>query len=254
MNFEIHPIPALEDNYVYALLDPKQRTLLIDPAEATPVLSFLDLHHASLEYILNTHHHWDHTGGNEMLKKHSRCEILGPKTEAGKIPAIDRSLQGGEDLELLGLSIKTLDSSGHTLGHLSYWFPTLNALFVGDALFSLGCGRIFEGTAEQMWSSLQRLRTLPPTTQIYFGHEYTLKNAKFALTIDPQNKRLQNYAEEVERLRLRKLPTVPTTLEREFTTNPFLRADDPKIRQHLGMERAENWQVFAEIRRRKDNF
>ncbi|MGH6943429.1 MAG: hydroxyacylglutathione hydrolase [Geminicoccaceae bacterium] len=252
---EIEQIPVLSDNYVYLIHEPKAGvTGVVDPALAAPVLDRLKAKGWSLDWILATHHHADHTGGNLELKQATGCRIAGPGADAARIPGIDLKLFEGDRFTLGETLAEVLETPGHTSGHISYWFPEAAALFCADTLFALGCGRVFEGSFDQMWSSLSKLARLPDEARAYCGHEYTQSNARFALTIDPDNPALKARALEIDGLRAAGRPTVPSTLAAERATNPFLRPNDPAIRRRLGMESASDALVFAEIRRRKDRF
>ena len=252
---QIEQIPALSDNYVYLVHDPQAGiTAVVDPAVAAPVLDRLGARGWKLDWILSTHHHADHTGGNLELKTATGCRIAGPKADAGRIPGIDLGLAEGDRFTLGAAEAEVFETPGHTSGHISYWFADARALFCADTLFSLGCGRLFEGTPEQMWRSLSKFALLPDDALVYCGHEYTQANARFALSIDPENPALQARAAEVERLRAAGQPTVPSTLGAERAANPFLRPSDPTIRRRLGMEDADDVAVFAELRKRKDHF
>jgi hydroxyacylglutathione hydrolase len=252
---EIEQIPVLSDNYVYLVHEPEAGvTGVVDPAVAEPVLAKLEEKGWKLGWILSTHHHADHTGGNLELKRATGCRIAGAKADAARIPGIDVGLAEGDRFELGRMKAEVFETPGHTSGHISYWLPEAKALFCADTLFSLGCGRLFEGTPAQMWNSLSKLAKLPDDARVYCGHEYTQSNARFALSVDPDNPALRKRAEEVERQRAAGKPTVPTTLGEERAANPFLRPDDSAIRKRLGLERASDVEVFAEIRRRKDSF
>lgn len=252
---EILQIPALSDNYIYLVHDPDSwATAAIDPSLAEPVLHALADRGWRLTHILNTHHHGDHVGGNLELKRRTGCAIVAMGRDKERIPGIDVEAAEGDTIRLGRAEARVLDIPGHTSGHIAYWFAAEDALFCGDALFGLGCGRLFEGHAREMWDSLQKLRTLPPQTRIYCAHEYTQANGRFALEIDPHNKTLAARMKRVNELRAQGLPTVPTLLAEELDTNPFLRPDSQAIRRHLGMNKNEDWQVFAEIRRLKDEF
>jgi hydroxyacylglutathione hydrolase len=251
----IEQIPVLNDNYVYLIHEPQAGvTGVVDPAVAEPVLDRLRVHGWKLDWILSTHHHTDHTGGNLELKQATGCQIAGPKADAARIPGIDRGLAEGDRFRLGNAEAVVYETPGHTSGHISYWFEQARALFCADTLFSLGCGRLFEGTPELMWRSLSKLAPLPADTMVYCAHEYTQSNARFALSVDPDNRVLQARAAEVERLRAAGQPTVPSTLGDERAANPFLRPHDPAIRRRLGLEDADDVTVFAELRRRKDSF
>jgi hydroxyacylglutathione hydrolase len=252
---EIEQIPVLSDNYVYLVHEPGAGvTGVVDPAVAAPVLERLRQRGWTLDWILSTHHHADHTGGNLELKQATGCRIAGAKKDAARIPGIDVGVVEGDRFELGQVEAEVFETPGHTLGHISYWFDDAKALFCADTLFSLGCGRVFEGNFEQMWQSLSKLAALPDAALVYCGHEYTQSNARFALSVDPDNPALKARAAEVDRQRAAGQPTVPTTLGQERAANPFLRARDPAIRKRLGMTDASDAEVFAELRRRKDRF
>ncbi|MDH3663141.1 MAG: hydroxyacylglutathione hydrolase [Alphaproteobacteria bacterium] len=251
----IEMIPVLSDNYVYLVHDAATGTTgVVDPAVAAPVMEWLAAKGWSLDWILSTHHHADHTGGNLELKQATGCRIAGPGKDAARIPGIDVKLLEGDRFKLGEAEAEVFETPGHTSGHISFWFPESNALFCADTLFSLGCGRLFEGTPEDMWTSLRKFADLPDQALVYCGHEYTQSNARFALSVDPDNGALKARAAEVDQQRAAGKPTVPTTLGQERATNPFLRPDNPAIRKQLGMENADDVQVFAEIRRLKDSF
>lgn len=252
---EILQIPVLEDNYVYLLHEPDSgATAAVDPAVAGPVLEALDARGWRLSHILNTHHHGDHVGGNLELKAATGCAIVGAAGDRHRIPGIDVALKDGEEFRLGSASARMLEVPGHTSGHVAFWFEDDAALFCGDTLFALGCGRLLEGSAEQMWRSLERLRALPPKAKVFCAHEYTQANARFAVTIEPGNTALRERLGRVEALRREGLATVPSSLGEELATNPFLRPESPEIRQGLGIVQAPDVEVFAEIRRRKDGF
>ena len=253
-NLEIFQFPCLSDNYGVLIHDQSQNiTAAIDTPDAAAVQRALDEKGWTLTHILNTHHHWDHTGGNEELKASSGCTIVGPANEADQVPGIDVEVREGDTYQLGSFEARVIDTGGHTLGHVAYWFPEAGVAFVGDTLFTLGCGRVFEGNPQQMWSSLSKLMKLPPETQIYCGHEYTQNNARFALTIEPENDALQARVKEIDALRAKDQPTVPTTIARELETNPFLRPQSAAIQARLDMQGRDDWEIFAEVRRRKDN-
>jgi len=243
------------DNYGVLIHDPDAGlTASIDAPEEKPIRDALAAKGWRLDRILTTHHHGDHVQANLPLKTTYGCTIVGPAGEADRIPGIDELVKGGDTFTFGGFAVHVIDTPGHTLGHISYWLPSAGVAFVADTLFALGCGRVFEGTPEMMWDSLLKLRALPDETRIYCGHEYTEANARFALTIEPDNADLVARAEEVKRLRAAGKPTLPTTIALEKATNPFLRADTPGMGARLGMADAMPAAVFAEIRRRKDNF
>lgn len=252
---EIHQIPVLNDNYLYLFKDPESNAVgIVDPAEADPVLAKLDELGWSLTHIINTHHHWDHTGANLELKEKTGCTIVGSLSDAERIPGIDITVKEGDIFEFGTQKANILEVSGHTLGHIAYWFGQSDVLFCGDTLFALGCGRLFEGTPAQMWDSLQKIRKLPDNTKICCAHEYTAANAEFAITIEPKNQKLLDRVEDIKAKRAQNIPTVPSTLLEEKETNPFLRPDSVDIMEELAMPGADIVSVFTEIRHRKDTF
>jgi hydroxyacylglutathione hydrolase len=251
----IRQIPCLQDNYGYLLHVPEANlTATIDTPDPDAINAALDREGWQLTHILNTHWHADHAGGNLALKERWRCKVIGPKGEAAKIPGLDERVGDGDVVQLGPLSLQVFDVPGHTAGHIAYWIESENVLFVGDTIFALGCGRLFEGTPAQMWNSLSKLMGLPDETTVYCAHEYTQSNARFALTVEPGNKALTERAQEVDRLRAAGKPTVPSSLGLERRTNPFLRAKSTEIRRNLNLIAADDVTVFAEIRRRKDEF
>ena len=251
----IEMFPCLNDNYGFLLHEPQAGlTAAIDTPDAAAVQNALQERGWRLTHIFNTHHHWDHVGGNLRLKETLNCEIIAPRREASNIPGADRMVDGGDEFSFGSLQVEVLHTPGHTLGHVVYHLPALQTLFVGDTLFSMGCGRLFEGSAAQLWNSLQLIMELPAATRIYCAHEYTLANARFALSVEGGNPALRTRAKEVRELRARDAPTLPTTLEQERHTNPFLRPHSEEIRLHLQLPDAPAVQVFAELRRLKDRF
>ena len=247
----IHQFPCLSDNYGVLLHSAATgETVSIDAPDASAVLAALAETGWTLTHILVTHHHADHVQGMAELKSRTGCKTIGPANPA--IAGLDQTVADGDRIELAGEEISVIATPGHTLDMLNYHFPQSGLLFAGDTLFAMGCGRVFEGTAEMMWQSLEKLMQLPADTKVYCGHEYTLANAKFAIGIDGSNANLQARLEEVEAARARNEPTIPTTIGLELETNPFLRAGDPTIRAGLGMQDASDAAVFAEIRERKN--
>lgn len=243
------------DNFGVLVHDPATGlTASIDAPEEKAILDALARRGWTLSHIFTTHHHGDHVEANLPLKARFGATIVGPAREAARIPGIDRTVDGGDAFDFAGRRVEVIATPGHTAGHVSYHLPEEKLLFAADTLFALGCGRLFEGTAADMWQSLSKLARLPDETRVYFGHEYTLSNARFAVTVDPDNAALARRAAEIERLRADGAFTAPTTIGVEKETNPFLRAGDPAIRRHLGMEGAGDAEVFGEIRARKDRF
>ena len=250
---EIYQFPCLSDNYGVLIHDPAAHvTAAIDAPDADAVQQALQEKGWTLTHILNTHYHADHTGGNKALKSDTGCKIAGPAGEAGKIPGLDDPVGEGDIYQFGNFEVRILETPGHTAGHISYWLPDAAVAFVGDTLFALGCGRLFEGSAETMWTSLSKIAALPPETTIYCGHEYTLANAQFAMTVEPDNAALQVRIGEIRALRQKDEPTLPTTLQLELDTNPFLRPSSPELQKRLGMEGRPDWEIFGPIRQRKD--
>ena len=252
---DIVQIPVLTDNYIYLLHDSVSgETAVVDPALAKPVLDLLESKGWQLTYILNTHHHWDHVGGNLELKQNTGCKIIAAYADSERIPGIDRGVFE-HDVISLGLhQAIVIETSGHTIGHIVYYFAKDEALFCGDTLFAMGCGRLFVGTAEQMWTSLQKLKVLPPSIRVYCTHEYTQANGRFALSVEPDNFKLQQRIIEVAELRSANQSTVPSTIGNEKATNPFFREDSVSIQKNLGLESQSPVLVFTELRKRKDSF
>jgi hydroxyacylglutathione hydrolase len=243
------------DNFAVLLHDAASgATAAIDAPEADPIITALKENGWTLSHIFVTHKHFDHIEGIPALQAAYDCEVIGPETSAAETGMYDRTVKDGDSFEWAGLGVRVLETPGHTLDHVSYHLPAEKLVFVGDTVFSLGCGRVIEGDHAMMWNSLQRLRALPDETSLYCGHEYTLANGKFALTIEPQNELLKRRVAEVEKLRAADKPTLPTTIAAEKATNPFLRADYPSVVKGLGMAGADAAKVFAEIRKRKDRF
>lgn len=253
----IHRIPALKDNYLWLAVEPEGGAVaVVDPAEAAPVrakLKELGLR-LRLTHILNTHHHRDHTGANLELKAEFGLTIIGPRADKERIPGIDVAVGEGDRVALGHAEAQVFDVPGHTRGHIAYWFADSDALFCGDTLFAMGCGRLFEGTPGQMWASLSKFRSLPDSTRVYCAHEYTLANARFALTVDGGNRALKARAEKVATMRAANEPTVPSTLGEERATNPFLRADRPELAAAVGLPPTDPVAVFGAVRARKDSF
>ncbi|MFT8736503.1 MAG: hydroxyacylglutathione hydrolase [Zymomonas mobilis] len=229
MSIEIVAVPAFETNYIWLIHDKvSDNTIVVDPGQAEPVLDFVKKQNWTIAQIWNTHWHNDHTGGNELIKAETGCKVIGPTRESHPIPAIDLKVDEGNDVAMDSILAKVMAIPAHTLGHIAYYIPDHRLLFCGDTLFAMGCGRIFEGTAEQMWQALQRFSALPPETKVYCGHEYTQDNGHFALTVDPNNQALQQRVKEVDLLRAQGKITLPTTIALEKATNPFMRAKNPE--------------------------
>ena len=246
---------CLKDNYGVLLHDSATgATAAIDAPEAAPIEAALKATGWKLSDILVTHHHHDHTGGIAELKQKHRCRVVAPHGEASKIPLLDETVREGDKVSVGKLSANVIETPGHTAGHITYWFHADKLAFAGDTLFSIGCGRVIEGSMEQMWKSLLKLRDLPDDTQIYCGHEYTAANIKFALSVDKDNPVLEARATQVQQQIAEGEPTIPTTIGDEKLANPFLRADVPDLAVAIGMAGKPAEEVFAEIRTRKNKF
>lgn len=255
MPYEIVTIPCLEDNYAFLVgnLDTKEAAI-VDVPEAEPINEMLKARGWTLTTVLLTHHHWDHIDGLDRLTGRTNLNVLGAKADEHRLPALSQTLNEGDVVDVLGTPMHILDVSGHTLGHIAFLMPELDAAFTADSLMALGCGRLFEGTPAQMFESMNKFIALPDETMIYSGHEYTSTNARFALTIEPENTALISRREATKLARAAGSPTVPSSLKRERATNPFLRAHIPQIAVHLGMPDAAPVDVFTEIRKRRDKF
>ncbi len=252
---EIHMFPCLGDNYGYLVHNAEQNlTASIDSPDSNAILSQLRHKGWSLTHIFNTHHHYDHAGGNLALKQATGCTIVGATIDAERIPGIDVRVSDGETFDFGDFRVEVLETPGHTRGHVVYYIPQQAVAFVGDTLFAMGCGRLFEGSADQMWNSLCKLMHWPDETLIYCAHEYTLANGKFALSVDVGNQALQQRMEQVSLLRQQGQPTIPTTMKIEKQTNPFLRAEDADFASGLGLASRPAVEVFAKARRLKDEF
>ncbi len=246
-------VPCLEDNYAFLLHDETTgETALVDAPEAGPIQRELDRRGWRLSTILLTHHHDDHIQAVPALREGAR--VIGHAADRHRLPPLDLAVLPGDPLEVCGEGVEIIDTPGHTVGHVSFHFPGSAFAFTADTLMALGCGRLFEGTAAQMWGSLMRLRALPPDTTICSGHEYTSGNARFALSVDGANPALQARAEAVRQARERGEPTIPSKLSDEIATNPFLRADNLDLKSAMGMPDAPDHEVFGAIRKAKDNF
>lgn len=250
---EVHQFPCLSDNYGFLLHDSASgETAAIDTPDAAAYLREAAARGWQITQIWNTHWHPDHAGGNEAIKAATGCLVIAPEGDAARIAAVDRTVRHGDIVTLGNSEADVIDVGGHTTGHVAYHLGSAGIAFVGDSLFALGCGRMFEGTPEQFWASLARLRTLPAETLLYCAHEYTASNARFAVHADPDNAALAAYAAEVAARRERGEPTVPTPLARELACNPFLRADDPALRARWGGD--DPAATFAALRSAKDSF
>jgi len=252
---QITPIPCLIDNYAYIINDSNSKTIgVVDPSEAMPVITFLKKQNLKLNYILNTHHHSDHIGGNNELKKLYNAKVVGFKGDKHRIPSIDISLEDNEKWIFGNSQTKILHIPGHTLGHICFFFEKEKIAFTGDTLFSLGCGKIFEGDHNQLLKSLNKIKKLPKDTMIYCGHEYTCKNAEFCMKYDSNNIDLINKFEKIKKLRSNNLPTIPSSLEDELKSNIFLRCNQNDLKIKLNMKNKEDFKVFRKLRDLKDSF
>lgn len=251
---DVFRLPVLNDNYIFLLFDPIERAAaVVDPAIAAPVLDKLASLDATLVAIFNTHHHFDHVGGNrELLAQFPETQVYGSAVDRDRIPGITVELQDGDRVQFAGESAEVFFVPGHTRGHIAYYFPTSQNLFCGDTLFAAGCGRLFEGTPAQMLNSLDRLRQLPDSTQVWCAHEYTLKNLEFALTVDPENSQLQQRYVDVKQARQQNRATIPTSIAVELLTNPFFRWDKSALQATTGI--SEPTRVFARLRGKRDRF
>ena len=254
---KIVQIPLLRDNYAYLLIcDKTKQAAVVDPSEAEPVLRRIEAEQVSLQAILNTHHHRDHTGGNEGILAKHKVEVYGHNTDRSRVPGLTQGLDEGDEVKIGDMNGKVFFIPGHTTGHIAFLFD--NNLFCGDTLFTAGCGRLFEGTPEQMHASLKKLMALPDNTKVYCGHEYTESNLRFAMSIEPKNPKLASRFERVQGLRSRGTPTVPSTMEEEKQTNPFLRWDSKELQASVKSVNPnatlDPVSVFAAVRKMKDSF
>ena len=250
---QIELVACLSDNYAYLVHDSQRNlTAVVDPSEPEPVKQALARRGWTLTHILNTHHHFDHTGGNLPLKEQFGAQIVGPEKDRERIPGIDVGVVEGKAWTFGGRTVPVLEIPAHTRAHIAFVFD--DAVFTGDTLFAMGCGRLFEGTPAMMWASLSKLMALPDATRVYCGHEYTQSNGRFALTLEPGNAALVARTKEVDGMRAKNAPTIPSTIGLEKQTNPFLRPASREIRHSLGLIHADDVDVFAETRKRKDNF
>ncbi len=255
MPLDIVTVPCLADNYAFLVHSSRTGgTALVDAPEAAPVRQALADRGWSLSHILITHHHSDHIDAVAPLREEFDVRVVGAAADAERLPRLDLAVAEGDVFEFSGYEVRVLDVSGHTVGHIAFHVPERGVVFTADSLMALGCGRLFEGSADQMWASLSKLAALPPETLVCSGHEYTVANARFALTVEPDNPDLRRRAAAIEDARERGEPTVPSTLAEEMATNPFLRAGLPEVKALMGMSEMSDAAVFAEIRRRKDRF
>lgn len=255
MPLEIITVPCLSDNYAFILRETEtDQVAVVDVPEAKPILDVLAAKGWSLDHILLTHHHDDHIMGVEELRTATGASVSGGAPDAYRLPPLDSKLSDGDTFQLGAETCRVIDVSGHTLGHIAFIFDKALAAFTADSLMAWGCGRVFEGTMDQQWATLHKFHALPRAMTIYSGHEYTTSNGKFALTIEPDNESYLSRMKATEDARAKGEPTVPSNLGLELATNPFLRANHPKVKAALGMADATDAQVFAEIRKRKDNF
>lgn len=255
MALQIEQFTCLSDNFGVLVHDPATgMTASIDAPEEGPIRKVLAARGWTLSHILTTHKHGDHVAANLALKADTACTIIGPVDEASEVPGIDERVGHGDRFDFADFEVQVIGTPGHTAGHISFWLPEAKLVFVGDTLFSLGCGRVAGGQYAEMWQSLTRLMALPDDTAVYCGHEYTAANARFALTVDGANPALKARAAEVTRLTAAGRPTLPTTIGAEKAANPFLRAGDPVVAANVGMAGKPAGEVFAELRQRKDNF
>lgn len=240
MKTAVHIIPILKDNYAYAIEGTNRQCIIVDPGQVTPVQSFIMQTGLIPVAIINTHHHADHVAGNGELSRLYKIPVIGPEKEETKIPSLTDHVKEGDVIYYAGITLHVLETPGHTNGHIAFYDEDNGTLFCGDTLFSMGCGRLIEGTPEQMFESLRKISSLPLETLIYCGHEYTESNGRFAMDVDPQNEAVQKRMDEIKKLRQNNLPTLPVTIKNELATNPFLRASCLN--------------EFAGLRARKDNF
>ena len=255
LNYTVETIPCLSDNYAFIIINSdNKKSILVDAPEPEALKHFIHSHDLTLEYILLTHHHDDHIQGVPDLVKNYNCKVVGAMDDEHRLPKLDIHVKGNDQVEILNLAFKIFDVPGHTIGHIAFYCEKIEALFSGDSLMALGCGRLFEGTPNHMWNTLNSLMLLPPSTNIYSGHEYTINNANFCLSIEPENVKLRERIEEIKLKRSENRPTIPSTLHDELETNIFLRAGLEKVKKSIGLAGSSDLECFAEIRRRKDTF
>jgi hydroxyacylglutathione hydrolase len=252
---DIDIISCLDDNYSYLIKDDQTNVVaIIDPSQFDPCDKKIVQKYKKLDFILNTHHHFDHVGGNEELKKKYGSKILGFERDKKRIPSIDILLKDGQKFKIGNLNFKTIFIPGHTSGHIAFYLEKEKVIFTGDTLFSLGCGRVFEGTYQQMFNSLNKIKNLPEDTKIYCGHEYTKSNLGFCLKFNPNNKYLKDKERVIEEKINDGKPTIPSTIKDETQMNIFLRYDDSDVKDALNLQNASDLEIFTKLRDLKDNF
>tara|TARA_B100001093_G_scaffold93988_1_gene86147 strand:- start:712 stop:1473 length:762 start_codon:yes stop_codon:yes gene_type:complete len=253
MNIEI--ISCLNDNYSYLVHEEKTNTVaIIDPSDFEPCDKLIKDKYKKLDYILNTHHHYDHVGGNEKLKKKYDSIIFGFENDKGRIPGIDKFLHDNQNFKIGDLDFSVIFIPGHTTGHIAFYLKKEKIVFTGDTLFSLGCGRVFEGTNHQMFDSINKLKRLPVETKMFFGHEYTQKNLEFCIQYEPNNEHLKKKKDWINAKVKSKLPTTPITIKEELKTNIFLRCDEQSVKNALNLNNSSELEIFVKLRDLKDNF
>jgi hydroxyacylglutathione hydrolase len=252
---KIEIIPCLNDNYSYLIHDEISNTVaIVDPSEFVPCDTIISKNYQKLDFILNTHHHYDHVGGNEELKKKYNSKVLGFENDKNRIPQIDTVLKDNQEFKIGTLNFTTIFIPGHTRGHVAFYFKKERVVFSGDTLFSLGCGRVFEGTYKQMFQSLNKLKNLPGETKVYCGHEYTFKNLEFCLKFNPNNDFLKKKKDDIKLSLKNKKPTIPSTIADEIKANIFFRVNDPDVKKAINLENSPDIEIFTKLRDLKDNF
>lgn len=252
---KIEIIPCLNDNYSYLIHDEISNTVaIVDPSEFIPCDTIISKNYKKLDLILNTHHHYDHVGGNEELKKKYNSKVLGFENDKNRIPQIDTVLKDNQEFKIGTLNFTTIFIPGHTRGHVAFYFKKERVVFTGDTLFSLGCGRVFEGTYKQMFQSLNKLKNLPGETKVYCGHEYTFKNLEFCLKFNPNNDFLKKKKNDIKLSLKNKKPTIPSTIADEIKANIFFRVNDPDVKKAINLENSPDLEIFTKLRDLKDNF
>ena len=252
---KIEIIPCLNDNYSYLIQDEISNTVaIVDPSEFIPCDTIISKNYKKLDFILNTHHHYDHVGGNEELKKKYNSKVLGFENDKNRIPQIDTVLKDNQEFKIGTLNFTTIFIPGHTRGHVAFYFKKERVVFSGDTRFSLGCGRVFEGTYKQMFQSLNKLKNLPGETKVYCGHEYTFKNLEFCLKFNPNNDFLKKKKDDIKLSLKNKKPTIPSTIADEIKANIFFRVNDPDVKKAINLENSPDIEIFTKLRDLKDNF